>query len=137
MALLRKASVETKKIALPVEYEGEGDAKVALLREPKKGEDFIEVRLEIAKRDFNRFIGFMPAREVSEDDGMTTAEAIELQKGLFECLVVGWSLDEPATLVAYEELENEGATAIDTAVAEHFRTLSPSKAEEKAGFRPE
>jgi hypothetical protein len=119
MALLRKASVETKR--LPLGEDG----------------DYIEVRTEISKRDFNRFIGFMPAREVTESTGMTAVEALELQKGLFEVLVTGWSLEEPATVEAYEGLENEGATAIDTALAEHFKSLSPSKAEEKAGFRPE
>lgn len=137
MGILRKASVETKKIALPVEYEGKGKQRAAVLREPEAGEDFIAVRLEISKRDFNRFVAHMPSREVSEESGMNAAEAVELQKGLFEALVVGWSLDAPAELAEYELLENEGATAIDTALAEHFRSLTPSKQEEKAGFRPE
>lgn len=137
MGILRKASVETKKIALPVEYTGEGDDKVAVLRDPAEGEDFVEVRLEISKRDFNRFIAYMPGREVSVETGINATEAVELQKGMFEALVVGWSLPEPATIAAYESLENEGATAIDTAVAEHFKSMTPSKQEEKVGFRPE
>lgn len=121
MSILRKASVESKRIPLG----GEGS------------EDWIDVRVEIAKRDFNRFIGFLPSRMVDEASGMTPAEAIELQKGLFETLVVGWSLDEEPTVAAYESLENEGAAAIDEALAEHFKSLQPTKAEEKAGFRPE
>lgn len=118
MSILRRASTETKRIDL-----GEGD--------------YIDVRAEISKREFNRFIAFLPAREVNEEQGMTAQEAVELQKGLFEVLVVGWSLPEPPTLEAYEALSSEGATAIDNALAEHFRSLQPSKQEEKVAFRPE
>lgn len=136
MGILRRANTETRKIALPVEFEGVGKNRVAVLREPAEGEDFIEVRLEIAKRDFNRFISYLPGREVTKESGMTPAEATELQKGFFETLVTGWSLDTEPTVDEYEGLENEGATAIDTALAEHFKTLQPSKQEEKVGFRP-
>jgi len=134
--LLRKASAETKRIALPVEYETKGKERIAIMREPKEGEDFIEVRTDIAKRDFNRFISYLPGRTVNEDEGMTPSEATELQKGLFETLVTGWSLDVEPTVAEYESLSNEGATAIDTALAEHFRALQPSKQEEKVAFRP-
>ena len=115
MGILRKASVETKKIALPVEYVTKGKERVANLREPEEGEDWIAVRTDIAKRDFNRFVSYLPGRTVSEESGMTPAEATELQKGLFETLVTGWSLEEAPTLSAYESLSNEGASAIDTA----------------------
>lgn len=137
MGILRRANTETRKIALPVEYEGTGKNRVAVLRDPAEGEDFVEVRLEIAKRDFNRFISYLPAREVTKEAGMVPTEATELQKGLFETLVTGWSLAEEPTVETYESLENEGATAIDTALAEHFKTLQPTKQEEKVGFRPE
>jgi hypothetical protein len=136
MGILRKASVETKKIALPVEYETKGKEKIAVLRDPAEGEDWIAVRTDIAKRDFNRFVSYLPGRTVSTEEGMTPAEATELQKGLFETLVTGWSLEEAATLEAYESLSNEGASAIDTALAEHFKALQPSAQEEKVGFRP-
>lgn len=136
MGILRKASVETKKIALPVEYNGIGKNRVAVLRDPTGEEDYVEVRTDISKRDFNRFIAFLPARTVSEEEGMTPSEATELQKGLFETLVTGWSLDTPATVEEYEGLSNEGASEIDTALAEHFKSLQPSKQEEKVGFRP-
>jgi len=118
MGILRRASTETKQIDL-----GEGD--------------FIVVRMDISKRDFNRFIAYLPGREVTKDSGMTPSEATELQKGLFETLVTAWSLEEEPTVEAYENLSNEGATAIDSALAEHFKSLQPTKQEEKAGFRPE
>ena len=119
MSLLRKASTETTTI--PLGDEG----------------DFIVVRAEIAKRDFNRFISYLPGRSVSEEDKLTPREATELQTGMFEALVTGWSLDVPATVEEYLALETEGAAAIDAALAEHFSTLTPSKQEEKVGFRPE
>ena len=117
MGILRRASTETKRIDL-----ADGD--------------FIEVRADISKRDFNRFIAYLPGREVTKAQGMTPSEATELQKGLFETLVTAWSLPEDPTVEAYESLSNEGATAIDTALAEHFKSLQPDKGEEKAGFRP-
>ena len=118
MGILRKASVETKQIDL-----GEGD--------------FIVVRMDISKRDFNRFIAYLPGRTVDADTGMTPAEATELQKGLFETLVTAWSLEDAPTVEAYMDLSNEGASAIDTALAEHFKSLQPTKQEEKVAFRPE
>lgn len=126
MSILRKASTETVRI-------------------PLDDTDYIVVRAEIAKGDFNKFIGYMPQRQIAEapaegaepeETKLTTAEAVELQKGLFEALVVGWSLPEEPTVEAYLSLSSDAAMAVDTAVAEHFKTLQPSKAEEKAGFRP-
>lgn len=117
MALLRKAETTTTRIPL--------------------GEDeWIEVRDEIAKRDFNRFIKYLPGREVNEESKLTPAEATELQIGMFEALVVAWSADLPCDVEGYLALGTEGANAVDAALAEHFKTLNPSKEEEKAGFRP-
>lgn len=115
MSILRKASTGTVKIMLD-------------------DTDHIEVREEISKRDFNRFVGFMPAREMAEGATLTVAEATELQKGLFEALVVGWSLPVPPTIEEYLALSSDAAAAVDEAVANHFKALSPSKEEEKAGF---
>lgn len=124
MGILRKASVDTTRIYLGDEAEGED-------------RDWIEVRTEIAKRDFNRFIKYLPGRAVSDDEKLTPAEAVELQKGMFEALVVGWSLPQRPTIEEYEGLGTEGASAIDAVLAEHFNSLTPSKQEEKVAFRPE
>lgn len=121
MGILRKASVETTRIFLGEEGEDR---------------DWIDVRTEIAKRDFNKFIAFLPARTVTKDDNLTPNEATELQKGLFETLVMGWSLDTEPTVEEYLSLDTEAATAVDEALAEHFNTLNPSKQEEKVSFRP-
>lgn len=147
MSILRRASTETKRIAIPVDYvdgpkKGDKVEKVAVLREPKDGEDWVKVRTDVAKRDFNRFIAFLPGREMSDDDKLTAPEAVELQNGMFELLVVGWSMVEedgtpvPATLDEYLALSNDASQALDTALAEHFKSLQPTKAEEKAAFRP-
>lgn len=116
---LRKASVESKRIDLATEG------------------DWIEVRTDIAKRDFNRFIKYLPGRDVGEDGRLTPAEAVELQAGMFEALVVAWSLPDPATVEEYLALSNEGASELDEVLAEHFKSLQPTKQEEKVGFRPE
>lgn len=122
MGILRKASVETTRIYLGDEADGEQ-------------RDWLDVRTEISKRDFNRFINYLPGRTVSKDDKLTPGEAVELQKGMFEALVVGWSLSVPATVDEYELLETEGASAVDEALANHFNSLRPNKQEEKVAFR--
>lgn len=110
MGILRLAQTATKRIEL-----SDGD--------------WIEVRTDISKRDFNRLIAFLPTRTVSEDSGLLPAEATEFQKGLFEALAVAWSAPFPATLDNYESLSNEGAQEIDRALADHFGSLTPTRAE--------
>lgn len=118
MALLRQAATTTTRI--PLGDEG----------------DWIDVRDEIAKADFNRFIKYLPGREIDEKSKLSPAEATELQKGMFEALVVAWSSDLPCGVDGYLTLGTEGANAVDAALAEHFKKLTPTKEEEKAGFRP-
>ena len=117
---LKKASTETTQIPL-----GEGD--------------YIIVRNQVSKRVRNAVAAHLPARIIgmAEDETptLTTGEATELQTGLFEALVVGWSADAPATIDEYLDLEPEDADRIDKALAEHWQTLQPTKAEGKAAFR--
>lgn len=113
MGFLRLAKTDTKRIELP-----EGD--------------WIDVRADISKRDFNRLISFMPDREVSEEAGLLPAEAMEFQKGLFEALVVGWSADVPPTIDNYLALSNDAGQEIDRLLAEHFASLTPTRAEGNA-----
>lgn len=104
---------------------------------PLSDGDWVRVRTEIAKRDFNKFIKYMPGREVSKDNPdtkLTPAEAVELQTGMFEALVVAWSAPMPATVESYLNLGTESAGELDEALANHFKSLTPSKEEEKAGF---
>lgn len=116
MALLRLASKETKRIAL----EG-GD------------NDYIEVKTDVSKRDFNRLLQVIPNIE----DGLTPATMSDFTDFLFDLLVVGWSLvDEngapvPTTLENYNELSRDAALAVDAALVEHFNSLTPGDGERR------
>ena len=111
MSILRKASIETKNI-------------------PLDDTDYIIVRVDISKRDFNTLVAHMP--NTADGASMTIAETTEFTAQLFDTIVVGWSLaGGKPTITDYEELSAESATAIDAALAEHFETLLPSSAEGK------
>lgn len=110
MGLLRKASEEVKTINLT-------------------DDDFIVVRADISKRDFNALAAQMPA---TPDGQVTIPEATRFSSVLFGTLVVGWSLTEGTPSVEdYESLAAEGANAIDSALADHFASLLPDSAEGK------
>lgn len=111
MGILRKASAETKTI---------------LLDET----DSITVRADISKREFNALVAHMPNK--ADGSGMTIVETTEFTAQLFDVLVLGWTLSEgKPTITDYEDLSAEAATAIDSALAEHFESLLPSSAEGK------
>lgn len=118
MALLRLASKETKRITI-------GDDPA----------DFIEVRVDVSKRDFNNLIHNIPT--TVGDAGLTPGEADDFTRFLFELFVVGWSLkdDDGNTVIPtsemYLSLSREAALAIDTALVEHFNTLTPSDGERR------
>src|SRR5687768_10541634 len=88
--------------------------------------DFLEVRSDLSKRQFNELMAFMPDRPVSQESGLTPSEGIKFTSGLFASLVTGWSLSEPATVDNYEALESASASAVDAALIEHFGKLSPT-----------
>lgn len=92
--------------------------------------DFIVVRSDISKREFNNLAQNMPNNGSSE--GLTIPDAVKFQKFLFETLVVGWSLDDGRPDGQdYDELAAEAATAIDSVLATHFESLLPTSAEGK------
>lgn len=110
MGLLRRASTETKQLEL-------GDEG-----------DFLVVRADISKREFNALASVMPRN--SEE--LSIAEAAEFAGVLFDALVVGWSLDgEKPTTEDYLGLSAAASTTIDAALAEHFASLLPDSAEGK------
>jgi len=115
MSILQKATQETKKLFLDEEKT-----------------EFLEVLVDLSKRQFNTIVGFMPGKISDEPGNMTVAQATDFQKVLFTELVVGWSLDEPTTGETYDALTADAGNAIDTALSEHFASLNPGKAESKA-----
>lgn len=112
MGILRKASEETKKVYL--------DAT-----------DFIVLRSDISKREFNDIAANMPENVGDDAKNLKMPEATKFQSYLFGVLVVGWSLEEPPTEEAYNGLSAAAANAIDVKLGEHFETLIPSSAEGK------
>ncbi len=113
MSILRKASEGTKTIKLV-----------------EDDDDYIVVRADISKREFNALAAAMPNN--GQGGELTIPEAVVFTKFLFETLVVGWSLDDTKpTGEAYDELSAEGATAVDAILAAHFESLLPTSAEGK------
>lgn len=111
MGILRKATEEVKNIYLD-------------------DTDYIVVRADITKREFNALAADMP--QTGEGQSLTIPEAIGFQSRLFAVLVVGWSLSEGVpTTEDYESLSAEAGQAIDSKLAEHFESLLPSSAEGK------
>lgn len=96
----------------------------------------LEVLTDISKGSFNTLLRHMPA-DIADDDrqGFTPVEADEFTIGLFQMFVKGWNATDengnevPATLDNYLLLEREAATVIDTALMEHFNSLSPTREE--------
>lgn len=112
MSILRKANDERKTISLDET-------------------DYIVVRADISKREFNALAEAMPKSATEEGGSLSMTEASIFQRALFGVLVVGWSLDEDPSVEAYDGLSAAGASAIDIALAKHFETLLPSSAEGK------
>lgn len=114
MSILRKASAETKTLYLDDEKS-----------------DFIEVRADITKREFNALASAMPESASEEGQKLSLAEATGFQRYLFGALVTGWSMKEDATVEAYDDLSVEAGNAVDAVLAEHFESIVPSSAEGK------
>jgi tRNA isopentenyl-2-thiomethyl-A-37 hydroxylase MiaE len=112
MGILRTASTETKTIMLDEE-------------------DFIKVRADLSKREFNELVSHMPSGVAKDGEGLSLADATKFQEYLFGALVVGWSLDVPATVEEYNNLSAEAGQEIDVKLGEHFESLLPSSAEGK------
>src|SRR5688572_15492834 len=107
MGILKFASAESKQIDL-----GDGD--------------FIEVRKDLSKREFNSLMSAMPNREISQESGLTLQEGLVFAEALFASLVTGWSLSEPVTVENYLKLDRAAAEAIDAKLIEHFGEISPT-----------
>lgn len=112
MGILRAASTEVKTIMLD-------------------DTDYIEVKSDLSKREFNELAANMPTNIGEDGKGLSLGDATKFQGYLFTALVVGWSLDEKPTTEAYEGLSAEAAQTIDEKLAEHFESLLPTSAEGK------
>lgn len=93
--------------------------------------DYIEVRTDISKREFNELIANMPAGVEKDGTGLSMADATKFQEYLFGALVVGWSLDTAASIEEYNNLSAEAGQAVDEKLGQHFENIIPSSAEGK------
>ena len=95
----------------------------------------IEVRTEVSRGIRNKFVPYMPQRQVDKAEDITPTEGIQMQQGLFLALIVGWTaVDEngkplPPTAENYD-LMTDGIEELDEALANHFASLFPTEEEE-------
>lgn len=116
MGVLRLASTATTKLDL-----GDGD--------------FIEVRTDLSRQDYNGLLRSFPDN-YDADKGFSTSEALDFGSSLFKLLVTGWSLDGVApTVDNYLALERNGSNVVDEKLVEHFNSLLASPTETKSSAR--
>ena len=116
MGLLRFASADTQRLDL-----GDGE--------------WIEVRSDISKRDFNNLVKKMP-QDIDPEAGVRPGQATDLGVALFDTLVTDWSFEGvDANTDNYLKLTREAADAIDALLGEHFSSLTPSKEEQTKSKR--
>jgi hypothetical protein len=97
--------------------------------------DWLEVRSDLSKKDFNNLIKRMP-QDMNAETGFTPGQATELGVALFATLVVAWSAeDAEPTVDNYLLLNKDDADRIDAALGEHFSSLTPSKEEQTKSKR--
>ena len=98
-------------------------------------DEWIEVRSDISRKQFNKLVSILPAEVGQEGYDVTIAVVGEFSAALFETFVTGWSVVDdngmpvPATEENYELLSRESAQKIDAAIGEHFNSLSPNTEE--------
>jgi len=101
----------------------------------ENGEDWIDVRANLSKKDMDGILRSLPKSLTSgakNPDGSTTfdiGDASDMAYSLYKAVVVGWSLDVPCTFDNYLALDNEPAQWVDAQLYEHFSSLQTSQAE--------
>jgi hypothetical protein len=94
--------------------------------------DWLEVRADISKRDFNNLVKSMP-QDIDATKGFTPGQATEFGSALFTTLVLGWSSEDEPTVENYLALKREDADTIDTKLSEHFNAFTvPAEEQSKA-----
>lgn len=92
--------------------------------------DWVELKEDISRRDFNRILSTLPTTQDGVDEeNITFGVADDFAQGLFEVFVVAWSLDVAPTLDHYNMLTRDSASEIDSAITEHFNSLTPTQEE--------
>jgi hypothetical protein len=98
--------------------------------------DYIDVREDISRRQFNALLGKLPAEGLGDEGTISFSVASTFSEGLFDAFVEGWSVEDAkgkpvaATVDNYNELSRESSQLIDTAISEHFNSLTPDSQEQ-------
>lgn len=101
--------------------------------ETEDGKDFIEVKAELSKAEFNKLA--MNGPRNAED----TAGGLNFIDQVVQTLVVDWSFKDadgnpvPFDMKLYRSLKAPAANWISTKVMEHFNTITKVEVEEAEG----
>lgn len=97
------------------------------------GGDWLDLRASLSKRQVNSILLTLPSEvfDRSGENKFSFSSVVNTAEALFGALVVGWSLDAPATVDNYLGLEGEAAGWVDTVLYEHFDRIQMSKDEAK------
>ena len=94
-------------------------------------EDYIEVREDISRREFNKMLSALTSRGAVDAESIDMETASAFSDALFTAFVVDWSVvdDEgnpvEANLTNYGELSREASTLVEQAITAHFQSLTP------------
>jgi len=92
-------------------------------------DDFLEVRDELSKGQFNNLLSRFPS-DVDPEKGFTIGQATGFAESLFDALVVGWSLGPSRPSVEdYLALDSSAANVVDEKLINHFNNIAPSAKE--------
>lgn len=87
------------------------------------GEDWIEVRSNLSKKDMDNILRSLPASMVNGGTNVDFRDVSEMAHVLFDTLMVGWSIEAPCTFENYQALDSQAAQWVDTKLFEHFSAL--------------
>lgn len=95
--------------------------------ETPDGDEYIDLRAEISKKEATSLLKFAPKKEDDLDGGLRFIEKA------FNDLIVAWSLDAPTNVESYQKLDAAAATWIDRTVGNHLRSVLGTEAEAAEG----
>ena len=108
--------------------------------------DSVEARAGVSKRDFRKILEALPS-DFNDDKSFNPLEADDFTVGIFNALVVSWTLKDEngnpvvATAENYLALDRESVSSLDLALFAHFNSLSLTADEKvksgKAGGGPD
>lgn len=92
--------------------------------------DWVEVRDDLSRRDFNRIIQSLPVtREGLDTDNIDLETATAFAEALFDVFVTDWSVSDEdgnkvaATVSNYQMLARDSSQLVDEAITAHFNSF--------------